>query len=436
MEYAQEKKRQRRDGMRKGKKDRGASKANAAKEPQREVWALFSREEDLDKIRNAFSDAFGLERAEGGNVVAVGNESCNVEILILHSSMGKDEEKFIREEKNAMCGYYAQIQGCRDDDVKINLCHFIQQAKTFISVSMEAKNPQVDLGDDINAVLGVVYEAMEEVDSVLVIEHGELAVNKDGEVILDKEGHTELDSFFPFVPLENPEILSGCTDRQKTRRNENMKYLFDKKIYVCELPVNEDDEEAAIRSKEEVVRRMLGLLVVSLYAESLANPEEKLSVEEAREFIGKVMKDLSVEKPEDILTPEELAFMRDDNPDERTIVNYSWCYEPLYILEWVLGMTDWSDPVEICDVGLLVRNLHEFTSMEEICGKVEMRSVKEILDKADLIYRMDWAAVDARIHGMAGPAGIDHGVAQERHKALNWVIGFGGADWDDVDTPT
>ncbi|MDE6219289.1 MAG: DUF4272 domain-containing protein, partial [Lachnospiraceae bacterium] len=137
-------------------------------------------------------------------------------------------------------------------------------------------------------------------------------------------------------------------------------------------------------------------------------------------------------------TPEELAYIRDDDPEEKTMIDYSWNYAHLYTLEWVLGLADWTDPVAICDVPLTVRNIHAdaFSSIEDFCEKTLMRSKKEILDKADLVFRMDWAAVDARCHRMTGPAGIDHGVIQARHKTLNWMIGFLDAEWDDVDTPT
>lgn len=83
-----------------------------------------------------------------------------------------------------------------------------------------------------------------------------------------------------------------------------------------------------------------------------------------------------------------------------------------------------------------MRNLRKFDSVEDICKKTTMRNPSEILDKADLIYRMDWAAVDARIHHMSGPTGLEHGVVQARHKTLNWMINFQGDTWDDVNTPT
>ena len=183
---------------------------------------------------------------------------------------------------------------------------------------------------------------------------------------------------------------------------------------------------------------MLGLLVVSLYSESMLNPAENMDVSQAREFIARVMDNYAIKDPTEILTPAELAYIQDDSPEEKTMIGYSWNYEHLYTLEWVLGLTDWTEPTDICDVPLTVRNIDPnlFDSIGTICEKTVMRSKKEILDKADLVYRMDWAAVDARCHRMTGPAGIDHGVIQARHKTLNWMIRFFDAEWDDVDTPT
>jgi hypothetical protein len=65
-----------------------------------------------------------------------------------------------------------------------------------------------------------------------------------------------------------------------------------------------------------------------------------------------------------------------------------------------------------------------------------LRPVAEVLDEADLIYRYDWAVVDARINNKPVPLGVDPGVVQERHYALNWLIGYMDQDWDDVSTDT
>ena len=61
-------------------------------------------------------------------------------------------------------------------------------------------------------------------------------------------------------------------------------------------------------------------------------------------------------------------------------------------------------------------------------------AAEELLSAADLIYRLDWACVDARVHGLPAPAGMDGGVVMERHKALNWLIT--GGEWDHVNVST
>ena len=417
---------------------KNSKKEAAKKKPQKEIMVLFSREGDLDKNRLAVTDCFGLEAAESGNSVVIGNENCDVSISILLPSMGKDEKKFIESQKSAVCGFFSKIEDC-NEDIKINLCHHIQQTRAYIYIEVEAKDSLADLEGDVEMVQDIMWDVAEAMEGVLIVEQGTVAlgvVDKEPVVILAGDGSSDLDAYFPFVLEENPKFLAECTEKQKARRRKNMQYLFDKVIYVCELPLNEDEDTAVIRGKEEVVRRALGLMTVALYSESMLNPEDNLRVEEAREFIDQVKDSYGIENLEEILSPDELAYIRNDNPDEMTKIQYSWQYENLYVMEWVLGLAEWNDPVEICDVSLMVRNMKEFHSIEDICAKTTMRSSAEILDKADLIYRMDWAAVDARIHRMSGPGGLEHGVVQERHKALNWMINFGGAAWDDVDTPT
>lgn len=406
-------------------------------EVQSEFIALFCRENDLDKIRNTFSDCLGLPRQQDGNRLSFASQICRYELQIVLCAMGEDAEAFVQENKRAVQGFFANIENA-DEDIQINLCHFIQQTGAFVSILAEAMDERENLVQEMQKLTAAARQAMEALDCVLIVEQGTVALNKNGEVILAGDGRSEVETYFPFTLDRDPERLKDCTDRQKTRRYENMKYLFDRGIYVMELPVNGDDEEISIRNKEEVVRRMLGLFVVSLYSEAMLNPEENMTVPQAREYISHVMDCYAVKDPEEILTPEEYAYIQDDDPDEKTMINYSWRYENLYILEWVLGLLDWTDPVEICDVPLTVRciNGNEYGSIKEFCKKTVMRSKKEILDKADLVYRMDWAAVDARCHRMKGPAGIDHGVIHERHKTLNWMIRFLDADWDDVDTPT
>ena len=54
----------------------------------------------------------------------------------------------------------------------------------------------------------------------------------------------------------------------------------------------------------------------------------------------------------------------------------------------------------------------------------------------DLIFRYDWACVDARIHGTKVEA-VNSEIVYEWHYALNWLVGAEGiTDWDRVRTTT
>lgn len=59
----------------------------------------------------------------------------------------------------------------------------------------------------------------------------------------------------------------------------------------------------------------------------------------------------------------------------------------------------------------------------------------EILDAADLYYRLHWAAIELRLNGETSPH-VDEGVIRERHRALNWLIRYMDAEWDNVTTDT
>lgn len=68
-------------------------------------------------------------------------------------------------------------------------------------------------------------------------------------------------------------------------------------------------------------------------------------------------------------------------------------------------------------------------------GHTELRSKKELLDMADLYYRMDWTCVDDRLKGLETPQ-LNPGVVYERHYALNWLIQYMDREWDDVSCDT
>lgn len=66
-----------------------------------------------------------------------------------------------------------------------------------------------------------------------------------------------------------------------------------------------------------------------------------------------------------------------------------------------------------------------------------LRPKAEILARADLLYRLHWAVRNAQYPQTAPPVGVNGGVVQEWHRAVNWVIRYNDEDnWDHVGTDT
>jgi hypothetical protein len=118
------------------------------------------------------------------------------------------------------------------------------------------------------------------------------------------------------------------------------------------------------------------------------------------------------------------------------MINFMGRYESLWVLLGALGRAEvLGAPTSICDVRRAVRMVLDIPSEDLIQG-AKSRPISEILDEADLIYRYDWAVVDARIKGKEAPGNLNPGVVYERHYALNWLIGYMGQEWDYVTTDT
>ncbi|HZY36348.1 MAG TPA: DUF4272 domain-containing protein [Mucilaginibacter sp.] len=108
----------------------------------------------------------------------------------------------------------------------------------------------------------------------------------------------------------------------------------------------------------------------------------------------------------------------------------------MHVLLWALGFVDsLAYPSQQCDVPADTKILEDLTEAQ-FMQKAKLRSKKEILDQADLILRLDWACVNARVNKEPVPGKLDKGVVFERHYALNWLIRYLDQNWDDVSTDT
>lgn len=135
------------------------------------------------------------------------------------------------------------------------------------------------------------------------------------------------------------------------------------------------------------------------------------------------------------LTPEERAFLAERACPLQRRAQLTWRYEGVHVLQWWLGMVDdLQPPHAICDVPATVRLVHGRT-VDQVVAAARPRPVAELLDQADLHYRLHWAAISLRLRGAGSPA-LHEGIVRKRHHALNWLIRYRGADWDEVPTDT
>lgn len=215
----------------------------------------------------------------------------------------------------------------------------------------------------------------------------------------------------------------GCSEEQNNRKLASIQYCKEHEVpTIPSLPCIEAEAQTKIRSKEEIVNRALALCYLGVKSEGLA--QEQLNGFDKRFHI----------KPH--FSPEELKYVNTKEPTQQQMVNANWRYESLHVLLWALGYIDSLEyPSQLCNVAHDVRIIASKTREDFVKG-AKPRSEKEILDQADLIYRIHWATVDARVTGQEPPAKLNPSVVYERHYVLNWLINYLDQDWDDISTDT
>lgn len=400
---------------------------------------IFTKNDSCEEVMTTICGSFQLEWDKKNTLLIKGQDQY-VEIQVLCTFMGEKFAEYIKNTERGIAQHMAGFQVQNMDDVKLNLMHYITKAPTYIMINIienDDSDNEESFQNTINAIMQMFTDSLKKLKGgVIAFGDGSTFYDENGNIIIADDGESEVTDYFPFVYEDAPERMDKLTANQLARRNRNVQKLLENQIYSMELPVNDDDEIVEIRSCEEIVKRAIGLLLVSLYSECLLSPNTQMSMAEAREYINDIAEKLSVTDLEDVLSPKEYAYIYNDESTKQEQISYSWCYENLYVLEWALGILDWTAMSQICDVPGCVRVIKEFDGISDMISKCKVKSKKDILDMADLVYRTDWACVEARIHGLTGPVGLDHGVVQERHRTLNWLIQFENWAWDDCSTPT
>lgn len=181
----------------------------------------------------------------------------------------------------------------------------------------------------------------------------------------------------------------------------------------------------AVRSPEEVARRALALF--SVVGVALGAPR------------GDVLQWLNETGIVEDLAPSEERFLGTPNPSHQQIVDGGWLSERLVVLCWALGkVEDLPPPDQQCDTALFQDLLPPFadTSTSSFIANATLQSDEVLTGKADELLHQHWEARNAKLTGARPKTPVDIEIVQERHHAINWVIGYDGVPWDEVTTDT
>jgi len=192
------------------------------------------------------------------------------------------------------------------------------------------------------------------------------------------------------------------------------------------------EDEVKVPSTEEIAKRATAIFSCAVYSECLLM--ENGSMKLAKDEFKDIDKRYGVKE---YLSKNEEEYIQMVQPDEVTIIQFSWQYERCCILLWALGLVELNSPTEICNVHKIAEIIRSYNSLDELIKATNIRSNEELLHMHTRNLYYNWACVEARAKNQEASANLNSGVVNEQHFALNWLISANGeCDWDDVSPNT
>lgn len=188
-------------------------------------------------------------------------------------------------------------------------------------------------------------------------------------------------------------------------------------------PTNEHlpllDDGAVVRSRDEVVDRILGMLCVAACAYGFDNKK-------AAEWLRR-------EATAELLTAAEARFLRTKAGDRRAFMEQ---IEGVWALAWGIGVIPELDFGKPCAQDLVLRlpDLKGNKSSADFRNGAKLRPHEEIVAACDLAYCIHWAIRESQLRGVKTPGKVEPYVVVERRRALEWLLNDAG--WEEVTLDT
>ena len=280
---------------------------------------------------------------------------------------------------------------------------------------------------DLQALL---LETAESLDAIVFAQPGlsfsdsssQHFLDKTFKLILDSQGNTGKGKIGVLFETRHLYEQGPASGEQLERKEKTIAFLQEKHIKVsANLPPVPDVASTGLREENEIFERAYGLVLMTAKGEGVE-----------WERLEALRKDLSIVG----LTPAEKSIYEKPVLEQQEKLDALWRYESLNVLLWSLGLMEaLVYPSSVCDFSSITKMM--IGERREVLEKrIRMRSVGEVLDELDKVYRMHWACVDARINQHELTGDLDPSVVYERHYSLKWVTRYRGQEWDKVTTDT
>ena len=193
--------------------------------------------------------------------------------------------------------------------------------------------------------------------------------------------------------------------------------------FIDHLPGVEEEHEVQLRTPKEIAQRLLCLTYLCYATED----------EESKEQVLAFLKEENLW--EGLTEDEKLLFTKSRLTDQEK-VNVSWRSEAIWLLLWTIQKVDALDlPIDEVNIADIVDRLPELmSSTKDFVESASIRTIGDILDQSDLIYRLHWATRQAGLDGNT-QVELNPSIVAERHYAINWVTYY-AESWDDITTDT
>jgi hypothetical protein len=340
--------------------------------------------------------------------------------------ISESEDCPLNENLKGLYGFVTSLP-TGNEKIKSLFLHKIQTLNSEFSIIQEkGKTKNVK---DIISRLAQKFDAIVFVqpNTVIAKSKHQHFLDKNLNLIIDPNGNCEIDDlnvsidtkYYDAEPIE-------LTKDQKSRKERSEAVLENHQVKInYNLPCIESEAETTIRTAKEIAERVTVLTITNLVA--FSNIEGDKAIEMLQKY-----------NLWDLVTPDEKLFLED--PTDQKKSQETWKCEGIWTLMWALKIIDdLGFPNEMADLNNIPFENYPIGKDKDpndfINSHSEVRSKTEILNANDLYYRLDWACVDARINDKQITE-VNSGVVYERHYALNWLINYMNADWDDVTCDT